>query len=182
MSKSPHDSLQPEPKGQFVELFVRYQRQVYLYIRSLLSNPSDVEEVFQQTSLVLWKKFDQYQQGTNFRAWAFRIAHLEILDYRSRQRRNCLCFSDELLDELAEEMDSISDLLDARMAALSKCLKELPKRDRRLIELRYSPGECVRDIAAELNRPVRYIYKAVTRIRRALYECINRRLDHEGVK
>ena len=44
--------------------------------------PLDAEDVLQEANLVLWRKFDQYQEGTNFFAWACQIIRYEVLKYQ----------------------------------------------------------------------------------------------------
>ena len=54
---------------QFVERFVRSQDRIYAYVATLLPNRADAEEVFQQTSLVLWKKWRQFDPGCDIVRW-----------------------------------------------------------------------------------------------------------------
>lgn len=161
--------------------FTANQRNIYLYIRSLMPNLADVEEVFQQTNLVLWQKFDEFDPETNFRAWAFRVAFYETANHRSRSRKGGVRFSDEFLAEVAAEAERQSDATEARLAALGQCIDKLPEHDRRLIEGRYAEGASGESIAAALGRPTRWVYKAVTRIRRALLQCVTRTLEQEGL-
>jgi len=83
------------------ELFMRHftanQRHIYLYIRSLTSSTADCEEIFQQTNLLLWQKFDTFTPGTNFKAWAFRIAWFEVRNHRSRSGKGNVRFTDAFL-------------------------------------------------------------------------------------
>jgi RNA polymerase sigma-70 factor (ECF subfamily) len=55
---------------QFVERFVRSQDRIYAYVATLLPNRADAEEVFQQTSLILWKKWQQFDPSRDFVRWA----------------------------------------------------------------------------------------------------------------
>ena len=58
---------------RFSELFEQHSRAIYGHIRALVPNATDADEVFQETNLTLWQKFDQYRPDTDFRAWACRI-------------------------------------------------------------------------------------------------------------
>jgi len=158
------------------ELFMRHftanQRHIYLYIRSLTSSTADCEEIFQQTNLLLWQKFDTFTPGTNFKAWAFRIAWFEVRNHRSRSGKGNVRFTDAFLGEVAAEAERQSDQIDARLAALSQCLAKLTAQDRRIIQHRYAEGASGRQVAEAIGRPTRWVYKAVTRIRRSLIECV----------
>src|SRR4051794_9938980 len=57
-------------QDQFVEQFIRSQGRVYAYIVTLLPNRDDTEEVFQQTSLALWKKWQEFDPTRDFVRWA----------------------------------------------------------------------------------------------------------------
>src|ERR1700761_39547 len=90
--------------SDFVALWTASSRQVYAYILMLLPHWADADEAFQETSRVLWEKFDQFEVGTDFTAWACRIAYFKVLDVRARRQRGPLSFSDEFLDALDREL------------------------------------------------------------------------------
>ena len=87
---------------------------------------------------------------------------------------------EEFLEAVAEEMHSRADDLVEREKALADCVEKLRDRDRELINRRYAPGVTVNDIAEQLDRPVKSIYAALTRIRRGLLKCVERALVAEG--
>ena len=68
----------------------------------------DAEEVFQNTSVVLWNKFGEFEPGSNFFAWASRVAYYEVLNLM-KQRRRSRTFSDEALELLASEAVALSE-------------------------------------------------------------------------
>ncbi|MEX2025689.1 MAG: sigma factor, partial [Pirellulaceae bacterium] len=79
--------------AEFVGLFSQNARRLYAYIFLLLGNAADADDVFQETSRVLWEKFDQFQPGANFLAWAESVAHYQTLSFRRRRQRDRLQFS-----------------------------------------------------------------------------------------
>ncbi len=164
---------------EFVRLFTKYQRRIFLFILAQVGNPTEAEDLHQQTNLVLWMKFSHFKPGTNFLAWAMKIARYEILRRRARLQSERTLFSDEFLDAVAGEVEERVDYLEARRAALAECLKKLRPRDRELIEQRYAPGASGKAVAERLGRPLNAVYQSLGRIRRALHECINRRLSAE---
>jgi RNA polymerase sigma-70 factor (ECF subfamily) len=163
---------QPNRTDEFVALFAANDRGIYKYILTLAANAADTQEIFQETSLALWRKFDEYQPGGNFFAWACRVAWFEVLKYRQSTRRRRLSFNDELLGTLAEERSAGEQLLQARRQALPDCMDKLPAADRELIAERYAGDETIRDLAERTGRSVHTLYKTLERIRRALMECI----------
>jgi RNA polymerase sigma-70 factor (ECF subfamily) len=162
-----------------MRLHTQNQRRLYLYLLSLVHNVVDAEELLQQTNYVLWEKFDEFQSGSNFGAWACRVGYLEVLKFRERRSQAELPLSPRFLELIRDKIPEFSDLLDARTDALRYCREKLDESDRVLISRRYTPGMSVKALAAELQRPVRSISKSLVRIRKTLLECIDRRLRQE---
>src|SRR3954470_18930607 len=79
---------------EFVRLFTTYEVRLRAFAMTLLANHADVEDVLQQANLTLWMKFDDFQQGTNFMAWAARVLYLKAQQHRRRQMRTKVCFGD----------------------------------------------------------------------------------------
>jgi RNA polymerase sigma-70 factor (ECF subfamily) len=157
-------------EGEFVQLLTSFQSNLYLYIRSLTLNPDDIAEILQETNLVLWEKKEQFKRQTNFLAWAFQIARYKLLEQLQRKQKS-VCFSDAFIDELAVQAShcvETSELLDE----LHRCLTRLPPADYALVSQRYSTQATCEKIADAIGRPVRWVYKALARIREELLDCI----------
>jgi RNA polymerase sigma-70 factor (ECF subfamily) len=167
---------------QFVERFVRSQDRIYAYVATLLPNRADAEEVFQQTSLVLWKKWQQFDASRDFVRWACGIAHYEVSAFRRKHAdRKRVYLRDEVLAQVAQVRLESLDLLEARRLALRQCLDQLKPRSRQLLERCYAGKDSIKRIAADLGRRPNVLYMILKRLRRALFECINRTLAAEGV-
>lgn len=169
-----------ERTEQFVRLFSLHQRRIYAYILTLLPHRADAEDVLQESSAVIWRKFDQYEPNTHFAAWACGIARLEALNFRRRHRGEPLQFDDAAVEVLAEEVESRGEELEDRYRALADCLERLSPADRDLVRRRYTEQASVPRVAEQVGRPLEGLYKAFARIRRALHECIDRRTAGEG--
>ena len=167
------------PDAEFVQIFTRHQRRLYLYILSQVPSPLVAEEILQDSNVVIWSKCRQFQPGTNFLAWVTQIANYEILKHRTRRKRDRLQFSDEFIQNVAEEAVERSDELERRRTALIQCIEKLRPNDRELIRQRYAPGETGKNLAEVLGRPANSVYQSLGRIRRTLWECVQRRLAVE---
>jgi RNA polymerase sigma-70 factor (ECF subfamily) len=167
---------------QFVERFVRSQDRIYAYVALLLPNRADAEEVFQQTSLILWKKWRQFDPSRDFVRWACGMAHLEVRNFlRKHADRGRLYLSDDVLAEVAQVRLESHDLLEARRQALRGCLGRLKAGNRELLERCYSGRESIKAIAEGRGQPPNALYMTLKRLRRALFDCINRTLAAEGL-
>jgi len=180
--KSANESgdLAERPADEFVQLFTRSQRNLYLFVLAMNPNPVEAEEILQETNVVIWSKYRHFQLGTNFLAWARSIAHFETLKFRERGRRDRHQFSDEFVKFLADEATAGSEHLEERRRALMACLDKLRDRDRELIQHRYKPGQSGKGLAQDLGRPANSVYQSLGRIRRSLLECVNRQLAPEA--
>ena len=178
-----HNEILPLEKSSenaaFLRLFAATQPHLFAYIYTLLPNWNDAEEVLQETSLVLWRSFSEYEQGTNFKAWACKTAFYQVLSFRKRQKRKPVLMSREVVEAVAEESADLTDLLDEQLRALAGCINKLQPRDRNLLDRFYGLGISVKLIAEQLERPVGTITKSLTRVRRTLFACIEQTLAME---
>jgi RNA polymerase sigma-70 factor, ECF subfamily len=165
---------------QFAELVLGSQRKLYAYILTLVPDPDMASDILQQTSMVLWRDSKRFSEGTNFLSWAFRVAYFQVLDFREKRQRDRLRFDKELLDELAAESQPSDSDVDLRVEALRKCLSELPQGQRGLVNRRYSDGVTVAVMAKEEGQSAGSLAVCLHRIRRALLDCIQRRLSTEA--
>lgn len=165
--------------ARFTHLLGTCQRQVFLYALGLLHNAADAEEVLQETNIVLWQKFHQYQPGTGFVRWACRIAYFQVLKLRARRPAEERLFSDEFIDVVAAEWDATLDDSDNRREALDGCLERLRPPDRELLLRRYQPGATTRSVAEKLGRNIQATRRRLRHLRERLLACIRRSLAAE---
>lgn len=177
-NSAPTNSAQHD---QFLRLFSHHSRQIFAFILSLVMRHSDADEVFQETSLVLWKKFAAYNPEQSFFAWACRIAELSILEQR-RKNQKYLTISEEAFQLLADRMCHQPNNLDSRRKALEICLDKLPDSERQLIEQRYKLQLSPKEMADRSARSVYSIYRALTRVHTALLDCVQKSLAREAVR
>jgi len=164
---------------EFVGLFSLHSRRVYSFILTLVVHPQEADEVFQNTSLVLWKKFGDYVPGTSFWAWACQVAYYEVLRFRQTSHHGVV-FSDEALHHIATSMLAREEQTSLLESALHDCLKRLASKDRDMIELRYFHEKAPKQIADLQSRSVHSVYRALSRIHEQLHRCINRFITSES--
>jgi RNA polymerase sigma-70 factor (ECF subfamily) len=173
------NSSHGDPGQDFVTLFLAHQPRIYAFIISLMPNRSDADDVLQETGLTLYQKFPTFQPGTDFVAWACRIAQYKVLDFGKRRGRDRLKFSTEILELIADEHLQRGEQVKLQLAALDGCLAKLPSRDRELLGQCYRSKTTTKAVAEALGRPVDTIYKGLRRIRSLLHDCIQRALAQE---
>jgi RNA polymerase sigma-70 factor (ECF subfamily) len=163
---------------EFVALWSIHARRVYAYILTLVANWADAEDIFQETSTTLWEKLGEFEPGSDFGAWACRIAYFKALSH-SQIRRALGSFDEIFFEAVQAESKEMGDELEARFLALQQCLAKLATRDRELITLRYHRNRTPQEVADGVGRSVAAIYKALRRIHDALFDCIQRQIARE---
>jgi RNA polymerase sigma-70 factor (ECF subfamily) len=162
-------------RADFAERLRCEQGRLYGYIHSLVRDLNDADDLFQQTTLILWKKFAQFDPTASFFAWACGVARLEVANFLRARGRRRLYFSDELnlqLIEAQEEMEQ--EELEDRRHALARCVEKLRQRDQELLRECYGQEAGVHEAAGKRGRSTQSIHNSLRRIRRALFECISR--------
>jgi RNA polymerase sigma-70 factor, ECF subfamily len=164
---------------QFLRLYASCEAPLRTYLRMLLCNWNDVEDVFQETTLVLWRNFEEFSPGTNFLHWAKRIAFHRVLRFRAQKQRANIPCSDAFLRAVHQTTIEESSQLDARMRALALCVSKLSDVDRDLVTMRYDTSRTIKDVARQTGRQVNTLYKTLRRIRHALVQCVQRVIAKE---
>ncbi len=165
---------------EFLRLLAKHDSGVFAYILTLLPNRADAEEVCQETCLVLWRSFDRFELGTDFRAWARRTALHQVIAFRRRQKRDRVRFTQTFVEMVAKEYEEKADDLETRLSALAGCIAKLKPRDRELLSQHYRSGTTMKAVAEQIGRPADTVYKALKRVRRALFDCVSRTLAEES--
>lgn len=169
-----------QKRAEFVKLLTQHQRRVYAYILGVVPNWNDADEILQETNIRLWSEFERFELGTNFEAWAIRVAHFQVLTWRKRVSRSRLLFDHSLVELIAQEFEGESVLAEVRHQALRECVESLEPRQSELLARCYAEGAKVKLVAQSLSRTTASVHKALQRVRLALHKCIRRRLAEEG--
>ncbi len=170
---------QTSESHDFGKLLIQYQPRIYGFIRSLVPNRADAEDLLQETASVLWRKFEEFDPDSNFLAWALSVARYQVLYFYQKSKRDVLRFSEEFIDAVSADTVAESVRLGGLEEMLSKCLAKLSDRDRQLLAARYWQELAPKTLAAKLGQPLKTIYSSLDRIRRYLTECMRRRLTAE---
>jgi RNA polymerase sigma-70 factor (ECF subfamily) len=168
-----------ENNEPFVQHITQVQRSLYAYILTLTTDPAAANDILQETNLELWRHRERFEQGTDFGAWAARIAYFKVLTHRKSLKRDRLCFNDSLLETLATEAEGELAATTATGEALENCVRRLSADDRILLDKRYAANLPPRAIASDLQRSARSISQSLYRIRVALLRCIDYALAAE---
>ena len=168
--------------SDFIRLLTNHQTALRGLIISLLPGCQDINDILQDTNVVLWEKMHTYEPSTNFRSWAFTIARNKVMQYWDKQKKqNRLVLSEKIILAVAEaKKDSTPEHIEHKLSALNQCLETLNQGERDLIDKRYSSKISLESYSTEIGRPVASLRVSLYRIRKKLRACIDKRLQMKG--
>jgi RNA polymerase sigma-70 factor (ECF subfamily) len=163
----------------FVRLLVEHEPRARSFLRGLLPTWHDVEEVTQEASLIAWRKFDNFEEGSSFGGWLLTIARFEALKYRRRVARSPLVFADDVWELLAEDARGEGNL-QIRRRHLDVCLGKLELSKRNVLLQVHTPGVVMREVAQQLGKSEEAFYKMIQRLRGGLLTCVSKSIEVEN--
>jgi len=166
-------------QGQFLSVFLQHEGDLRAFVGAVVRDSEVQDDIVQDTAMVAWRKFDQFDSTRSFGAWIRGIAANEIKKQARGFSRRAAVLSPESVEAVLEASNRREELTSSRREALQKCIDELPEKQRKLLRLRYEQVVTTADIAQKLGRTIAGVYKALSRIRIRLAECIERCLANE---
>ena len=157
----------------FSDLVAAHRSRVFGYIYAMLHNMSDAEDIYQQTTLLMWQKFGDFQPGTDFGSWALKIAYHNIKNFQRSMRRRRLFFSEEVMEKVLHsyELHTVKDAED-RLDALGKCVQRLPERHQHILRQRYTENVSIRDLANDEGKTEAAMAMLLSRLRKSICRCV----------
>ena len=163
---------EPSHSGSFEELAMPLLTSLYNFAQWLAQNRDEAEDLVQETYMKALKGFGSFQQGTNFRAWMFRILRNTFLTSRSGLRQSMpLEEEDEALPPVADTPES---LLLARVdhELIQSALEKLPAHHREVILLCDVEEMSYQEIAETLSVPIGTVMSRLSRARKSMRELL----------
>ncbi|WP_197439708.1 sigma-70 family RNA polymerase sigma factor [Calycomorphotria hydatis] len=160
-------------RDEFLELFSAAREELRSYVGALVVNIPDADDVFQELCLTLWRRFDDFESGTNFLAWGRAIALNAARTYwRSKVGRRESALIDEALERLSRVHKGQTEFHEFRREGLKKCIGQLSQRDQNFIERVYGDGVSIRQLASRSGKSPNAFYKRLSRLRMRVRQCL----------
>lgn len=174
------EQVEEQRLQQFLSLYNGHYRQLYFFAKTLVPTEGHAEDVLQEASLAMWKKFVHFKKDTNFLAWACQIIRIEVAYWYRKKKRERIFFEEELVNVIAErwiqrEWENTSSQQDA----LLECVKKLTPRLKKLLQDRYFNNMKPDKIAEQSRQRLDAVYQQLCRLRRFLRVCIVEKLNAE---
>lgn len=166
--------------------------QLYGGAMRMTRNPQDAEDLIQETYLKAYNNFDSFKQGTNLKAWLYRImTNTYINSYRKAQRRPTQSSADELTDfqlYTTSGHDS-TGLESAEVAALkampdttiSEAMNDLPEDYRMVVYYSDVVGLAYKEVAEVMDIPLGTVMSRLHRGRKLLRKALKDVAREQGI-
>jgi RNA polymerase sigma-70 factor (ECF subfamily) len=144
----------------------------------LTRNPADAEDLVQDTYLKAFRAREQFEPGTNLKAWLFTILHNTFLNRRRRGAKEPVAVESDEIERMAADLPGtpqtpeqilLRDTLDTDLQA---ALDALPDAFRQAVWLRDVEEFSYAEIATMLGVPIGTVMSRISRGRRMLYESL----------
>jgi RNA polymerase sigma-70 factor (ECF subfamily) len=168
-------------QAEFVDQAMEHMPSLYAAAVRMTRNRADAEDLVQETYLRAYRGFGGFQQGTNLRAWLFRIlTNTFINSYRAKQRRpqeadvedvedlflyHRLPAVDEATRSRSAEVDVLERITDSEVKA---AIDDLPEQFRLPVYLADVEGFAYKEIAEMLDIPIGTVMSRLHRGRKGL--------------
>ena len=133
-------NLEDQHHDQFLRLYAKHEAALHTFVRSVLPTREDASEALQETIVVLWQKFGEYDSTRDFKNWACGIARYKALALLRDRKRDRHIFDDELVNRLADMAVLHEPQHLTEREALEHCLQKLPVAQRELVLMAYTKG------------------------------------------
>ncbi len=167
-----------DPASVFEILVREHSDMLVAYLRAVVRDRAAVEDLFQETMMVAWRRLDDFDRSRPFGPWLRGIASKLVLAHGRKTRRRGLVCNEVVLIRLDEQMDRLSqrrgDTFDEKISALRDCVGRLDEPYAEAVRLRYLEGRGAAHIAAQLEISREALKKRLQRARARLLDCLER--------
>jgi RNA polymerase sigma-70 factor (ECF subfamily) len=157
------------------QLFIKHQNDVKAFVLAFQPDWTDAEEVLQEVFLTITQKAADFEEGSNFVAWARQIAKFKILESARRRNASPQALSEDVIEALSASAPE-SLFSEEQFAAVRGCVEKLAPNARKMIAMRYRSEHRPEEIARRLSWTVSAVNTALSKARSFLRECVSRKL------
>ena len=151
------------------------------YLRAAGCDAVLLDDVWQETMIVAWRKLDEFDRSKPFGPWLRGIAARTLMANRRASSRFVLTDDIEALDYLNQRLERINqmsgDTLDEKLDALRDCVSKLTTMDRECIELRFRDDLMPAVMSERIGVALETIKKRLFRAKQQLQLCLERKLQ-----
>lgn len=149
-----------------------------VYLKSALGDISEVDDLFQETMVVAWRRLDDFDQTRPFGPWLRGIAKrlLQAHHRKELQRRWTPATLERLEARLTQLAHQQGDTWKEKLDLLRGCVQALPDHYLAVVERRYFQGQATEQLSETLGLSVAAVKKRLQRARALVLDCMERKL------
>lgn len=177
--------LQPSVQSKdLFEILVRENsRMLTTYLRAAGCDDALLDDVWQETMIVAWRKLNEFDRSKPFGPWLRGIAARTLMASRRAASRFVLTDDVEALEYLNQRLERINhlggDTLDEKLDAVRDCVSKLTSTDRECIELRFRDDLMPAAMSERIGVALETIKKRLYRAKQQLQMCLERKLQSQ---
>ncbi|MEX2671240.1 MAG: sigma-70 family RNA polymerase sigma factor [Phycisphaeraceae bacterium] len=166
---------------QIVQRLLADRTRILAFARAVVRNDDLAEDIFQSASVVALRRADQVD-ADGFLPWMRQVVRYQAMNELRQRNRRAVTLSSQVLDKLEQDWGETDGRASSQISlhAVDICMKTLTENAQNLIRLRYAEDLKAGQIAKLLDRKLNAVYVALTRIHRALAECIRSQLARQS--
>ncbi|MEN6308366.1 MAG: sigma-70 family RNA polymerase sigma factor [Anaerohalosphaeraceae bacterium] len=162
---------------EFLNLFRTNEDRIFGFILTFLPNFAKAEDILQETMIIMWRKFDEFESGTNFAAWGIKIARYNLYKFHENHQAGVVRFDSDAIEAISQQVgDMDTRKTNSYIDALLHCFEKLGSQGRQLMLLKYEQNFKVQEISEKIGRSIRDTYRILSRIQHTLHECTSQTL------
>ena len=166
-----------------VRNLLQYKRVLEGMLFAMTGDAAATEDLYQEMAILMTRKREAVEEDCKFVAWGRQIALNLVRDWRKKLARGKVqTLDDDVLESVTSAFESAAEeAWDTRAEALRLCAEKLSEKDRALLRRRYEQGTPIDQIATELSMSRGAVDTTLYRLRRALHDCVEMRLQQPGM-
>lgn len=163
------------------ELVDKYERAIYFHILKMVKDKKQVEDLVQETFVKAFDNLNTYSTNYAFSTWLYRIATNHTIDYLRKKKLKTLSIDEpvktrdgEIQMQLPDENASTDReiIRKQRQKMVQQAIEDLPKKYRKVIQMRHMEEKSYQEIADVLDKPLGTVKAHIFRAREMLYKAL----------
>lgn len=155
---------------------LQHRKVLFAYLLAIVRDHALAEDLFQEVSLVVVRRWGEFGKVGDFWSLAREIARRQALAALRKSGREPLLLSEAALDAVDHGFDQVAGEVSSRHDALRDCLKALPEFWGKVLRLRYWTNLSVSEVATRLDKTENTISVTLNRIRSRLADCVRQKV------
>lgn len=166
----------------YQELMKRYQMKLYSYLRRLIRNKEESEDLLQGVFMKVYRNIKSFDTRRKFSSWIYRIAHNEAVNFlKKRSKKHFVSIEDiQSVKDKLEITDTRKNPIDSWIAKelkkeMQEALEKLPPKYKEVLMLRYYYDKSYEEMSKVLRKPVNTVGTLLNRAKKKLMVIMGKR-------